>query len=188
MAEDTRAAIEDNASLTGINAGAVSVTASAESDIETNAFAGAKPDEAGGEAKTSLDAAVAVGILLKDVDAYIGTGSGLTATDNVTISANSQTNTLSTAKGEVSADSTAVGASVAVGVALDSADAELRRDITTTGGLAVLANSASTDIALADAVAAGTVVDKYAERLGKLPEDFTEQTSQLGDVQMVQPQ
>ena len=87
IGEDTRAAIEDNATISGTNAGVVSVTASAESDIETNAFAGAKPDEAGGEAKTSLDAAVSVGILMKDVDAYMGSGSGLTATDNVSVSA-----------------------------------------------------------------------------------------------------
>ena len=99
VAEDTKAAVEDNASVS--SGGAVDVSASAESEIETNAFAGAKPDEAGGAAKTSLDAAVAVGVLLKDVDAYIGSGAGLSAADNVTIAASTQTNTLSTAKGEV---------------------------------------------------------------------------------------
>ena len=98
IAEDTRAAIEDNATIAGSAAGAISVTAAAESDIETNAFAGAKPEEAGGAAKTSLDAAVSVGVLLKDVDAYMGSGAGLTATDNVSVSVSSQTNTLSTAK------------------------------------------------------------------------------------------
>ena len=181
VAEDTKAAVEDNASLS--SAGAVEVSASAESDIETNAFAGAKPDEAGGAAKTSLDASVSVGVLLKDVDAYIGSGTALTASDNVTITADTQTNTLSTAKGEVSADSTAVGASVAVGVALERAEARLARDITTSsGGVAVTASSASTDISLADAVAAGTVVDKYADKLQKTPDMLTSQTSQLGDV------
>ncbi len=181
VAEDTKAAVEDNASLS--SSGAVEVSASAETDIETNAFAGAKPDEAGGAAKTSLDASVAVGVLLKDVDAYVGSGTGLSATDNVTISATTQTNTLSTAKGEVSADSTAVGASVAVGVALETADAKLARDVTSSaGGVAVTATSASTDVSLADAVAAGTVVDKYAEKLGKTPDMLTSQTSQLGDV------
>ena len=114
-------------------AGAVEVSASAESDIETNAFAGAKPDEAGGAAKTSLDASVSVGVLLKDVDAYIGSG-GAYSVDNVTITADTQTNTLSTAKGEVSADSTAVGASVAVGVALGTPKARLARDVTTSSG------------------------------------------------------
>ena len=182
VAEDTRAAIEDNATLAGSATGTISVTASAESDIETNAFAGAKPDEAGGAAKTSLDAAVSVGVLLKDVDAYMGAGAGLTATDNVSVSASSETNTLSTAKGEVSADSTAVGASVAVGVALETIDSELKRDVTTTGAVDVLASAASTDISLADAVAAGTVVDKYADKLGKTPDMLTQSTSQLGDV------
>ena len=182
VAEDTRAAIEDNATLGGPAAGTISVTASAESDIETNAFAGAKPDEAGGAAKTSLDAAVSIGVLLKDVDAYMGAGAGLTATDNVTVSASSQSNTLSTAKGEVSADSTAVGASVAVGVALETIDSELKRDVTTTGAVDVLASASSTDISLADAVAAGTVVDKYADKLGKTPDMLTQSTSQLGDV------
>ncbi|EHI49802.1 hemolysin-type calcium-binding region [SAR116 cluster alpha proteobacterium HIMB100] len=181
VAEDTKAAVEDNASLS--SGGAIEVSASAESEIETNAFAGAKPDEAGGAAKTSLDAAVAVGVLLKDVDAYVGSGTGLSATDNVTISASTETNTLSTAKGEVSADSTAVGASVAVGVALETTEAKLSRDVTSSaGGVAVTASSASTDVSLADAVAAGTVVDKYADKLGKTPDMLTSQTSQLGDV------
>ena len=144
---------------------------------------GQKPDEAGGAAKTSLDAAVAVGVLLKDVDAYIGSGTGLSAADNVTIAASTQTNTLSTAKGEVSADSTAVGASVAVGVALETTEAKLSRDVTSSGGgVAVTASSASTDVSLADAVAAGTVVDKYADKLQKTPDMLTSQTSQLGDV------
>ena len=181
VAEDTKAAVEDNASVS--SGGAVEVSASAESEIETNAFAGAKPDEAGGAAKTSLDAAVAVGVLLKDVDAYIGSGTGLSAADNVTIAASTQTNTLSTAKGEVSADSTAVGASVAVGVALETTEAKLSRDVTSSGGgVAVTASSASTDVSLADAVAAGTVVDKYADKLQKTPDMLTSQTSQLGDV------
>ena len=181
VAEDTKAAVEDNASVS--SGGAVEVSASAESEIETNAFAGAKPDEAGGAAKTSLDAAVAVGVLLKDVDAYIGSGAGLSAADNVTIAASTQTNTLSTAKGEVSADSTAVGASVAVGVALETTEAKLSRDVTSSGGgVAVTASSASTDVSLADAVAAGTVVDKYADKLQKTPDMLTSQTSQLGDV------
>ena len=42
VAEDTKAAVEDNASLS--SGGAIEVSASAESEIETNAFAGAKPD------------------------------------------------------------------------------------------------------------------------------------------------
>ena len=49
VAEDTKAAVEDNASAS--SGGAVEVSASAESEIETNAFAGAKPDEAGGAAR-----------------------------------------------------------------------------------------------------------------------------------------
>ena len=40
VAEDTKAAVEDNASVS--SGGAVEVSASAESEIETNAFAGAK--------------------------------------------------------------------------------------------------------------------------------------------------
>ena len=66
--ETTRAAIDDNASLTGTSAG-VTVNAVSQSQMTTAAFAGAKPDEAGGAAKTSLDAAVAVGVMIKDVDA-----------------------------------------------------------------------------------------------------------------------
>ncbi len=81
-----------------------------------------------------MDAAVSVGILLKDVDAYVGTGSTINATDNITIASSAITKTISTAKGEVTASETAVGASVAVGVALENVDTRLNRDLSTTGG------------------------------------------------------
>ena len=183
VAEKTQAILANNADLIGTNIGAVSVTASAESLTETNAFAGAKPDEAGGDdAKTSLDAAVSVGVLLKEVDAYIGTGSTINATDNISIATTSVTKTISTAKGEVTASETAVGASVAVGVALENIDSRLERNLSTTGGFNLTADSDSQDIALADAVAAGAVVDKYASKIGKTKDQLTQSTNQISDV------
>ena len=183
VAEKTQAILANNANLIGTNIGTVSVTASAESLTETNAFAGAKPSEAGGDdAKTSLDAAVAVGVMLKEVDAYVGTGSTITATDNISIATTSVTKTISTAKGEVTASETAVGASVAVGVALENIDSRLERNLSTTGGFNLTADSDSQDIALADAVAAGAVVDKYASKIGKTKEQLTQSTNQISDV------
>ena len=73
----------------------------------------------------------------------------------------------STTKGEVTASETAVGATVSVGVVLEDTEASLNRSLTSTnGGLALTADSDSTDIVLADAVAAGAVLDKYTNKLG----------------------
>ena len=183
VAEKTQAVIEDNADILGSAANQISVTASAETETKTAAFAGAKPSEAGGDdAKTSLDAAVSVGVLLKDVDAYIGAGATMNATDNITLSSSSVTKTISTAKGEVTASETAVGASVAVGVALENVDSRLNRDLSTTGGFRLAATADSQDIALADAVAAGAVVEKYASKIGKTKDQLTQATNQISDV------
>ena len=183
VAEKTQAVLDNDADLLGSNTGAVSVTATAETTTKTSAFAGTKPSEAGGDdAKTSLDAAVSVGILLKDVDAYVGTGSTINATDNITIASSAITKTISTAKGEVTASETAVGASVAVGVALENVDTRLNRSLSTTGGFNLSARADSQDIALADAVAAGAVVDKYASKIGKTTDELTQSTNQIADV------
>ena len=183
VAEKTQAVLDNNADLLGGNADSISVIADAETLTKTTAFAGAKPSEAGGDdAKTSLDAAVSVGVLLKDVDAYVGTGSAITATDDITISSSATTKTISTAKGEVTASETAVGASVAVGVALENVDSRLNRNLTTTGGFTLSARADSQDIALADAVAAGAVVEKYASKIGKTKDQLTQSTNQIADV------
>ena len=182
VAEKTQSILDDNANILGSNANAVSVSASAESVIDTSSFAGAKSSDGSDDAKTSLDAAISVGILLKEVDAYVGTGSAINADDNVSIATTSLTKTISRAKGKVSATETAVGASVAVGVALENIDSRLNRDVTTTGSFKLTADSDSQDIALADAVAAGAVVDKYASTISKTKDDLLSSANNLGDV------
>ena len=74
-----------------------------------------------------------VGVLLKDVDAYIGSGAGPSAADNVTIAGCTQTNTLSTAKVR-SLLTVTVGRLLLYG--LGTTEAKLSRDVTLGGGVA----------------------------------------------------
>ena len=170
VSEDTTAIIEDNVTFAGTGrVASARVAATSTTDMSTDAFAGAKPG-AGNDpaAKTSLDAAVSVGVLLKDVDAYFGSQSTVLADGDVDVISTANTDSKSTAKGEVSASSTAVGASVAVSVVLETNEAEFNTDLTSYngGGLTVQADSDSTDIVLADATAAGAALDKYSNKLG----------------------
>ena len=171
--DKTRAELADNVTINN-TAQSLAVTSTATTKMKTNAVAGAKPGTGTDpDAKTSLDAAVAVGVLVKDVDAYIGSGASFAVSDNVTVTSVATTTSNSTAKGEVSATDTAVGASVAVGVVLEDNDAYLGRSLTSSaGGLNLRADSDSTDIVLADAVAAGTVLDEYTNKLGMSEADL----------------
>ena len=176
VSEDTTAIIEDNVSFAGTGRlASARVAATSTTDMNTDAFAGAKPG-AGNDpaAKTSLDAAVSIGVLLKDVDAYFGSQSTVLADGDVDVISTANTDSKSTAKGEVSASSTAVGASVAVSVVLETNEAELNTNLTSYngGGLTVQADSDSTDIVLADATAAGTALDKYTNKLGMSKSDL----------------
>ena len=176
VSEDTTAIIEDNVSFAGTGRlASARVAATSTTDMNTDAFAGAKPG-AGNDpaAKTSLDAAVSVGVLLKDVDAYFGSQSTVLADGDVDVISTANTDSKSTAKGEVSASSTAVGASVAVSVVLETNEAEFNSDLTSYngGGLSVQADSDSTDIVLADATAAGAALDKYTNKLGVSKSDL----------------
>ena len=170
VSEDTTAKIEDNVTFAGTGRlASARIAATSETDMTTDAFAGAKPG-AGNDpgAKTSLDAAVSVGVLLKDVDAYFGSQSTVLSNGDVEVISTANTDSKSTAKGEVSASSTAVGASVAVNVVLETNEAEFNTDLSSYngGGLTVQADSDSTDIVLADATAAGAALDKYSNKLG----------------------
>ncbi len=166
--DTTTSRIADNATITAHNAPTtnITVTASGQSNVTTSAEAGAKPDEASGStAKTSLDAAVAVAVVTKSVTAEIGSGNNLDQLNNLTIEAIGGGHARSHAFGEVEAEESAVGASVAVAVIDENVSANLNRSVLTSAGISVTARTNSTDIALADAVAAGTVVRKYADKL-----------------------
>ncbi|MGC6476026.1 MAG: leukotoxin LktA family filamentous adhesin, partial [Parvibaculales bacterium] len=166
--DTTTSRIADNATITAHTAPTtnISVTASGQSNVTTSAEAGAKPDEASGStAKTSLDAAVAVAVVTKSVTAEIGTGNNLDQLNNLIIQATGGGHARSHAFGEVEAEESAVGASVAVAVIDENVSAGLNRSVLNSAGITVTARTSSTDIALADAVAAGTVVRKYADKL-----------------------
>ena len=62
----------------------IRVAADSDSGMTTKAFAGAKPGSGNDPgAKTSLDAAVSIGVLIKDVDAYFGSDSTAQTNGNV---------------------------------------------------------------------------------------------------------
>ena len=177
--DKTIASLSDNVTINNA-AESLSVTTSATTTMKTHAEAGAKHGSGGDpKAKTSLDAAVSVGVLIKDADAYVGSGSTISVSDNITITSTVTTTSKSTAKGEVSATDTAVGASVAVGVVLEDNDAYLGRSMSSSGGaFALRADSDSSDIVLADAVAAGAALDKYTNKLGVSKSDLLGGSSQ----------
>ncbi|MGC6517441.1 MAG: hypothetical protein ACON49_05385 [Candidatus Puniceispirillaceae bacterium] len=168
--DETKAVVEDNVTFTGAGRmSGIRVAATSSTDIKTDAFAGAKPGSGNDPAaKTSLDAAVSVGVLIKDVDGYFGSDSTAQTDGNVDVISTANTVSKATAKGEVSASSTAVGASVAVGVVLETNEAVLNSDLNLAsgGGLRVQADTNATDIVLADATAAGAALDKYSNKLG----------------------
>ena len=174
--EDTAAIIRDNVSFDGTGRlASANVSATSTTTMNTDAFAGAKPGSGNDPgAKTSLDAAVSVGVLIKDVDARFGSASTVLTDGDVDVISTANTISKSTAKGEVTASSTAVGASVAVGVVLETNEAVLNTDMNLAngGGLTVRADTNATDIVLADATAAGAALDKYSNKLGMSKSDL----------------
>ena len=172
--EKTRAEINDNVTSSGTGASSVRVAATATTQMGTDSFAGAKPGSGNDpKAKTSLDAAVSVGVLIKDVDAYFGSSSTFRSNGDIDVISTAKSDSKTTAKGEVTASETAVGASVAVGVVLESNDATLNSNLQlTSGDLEIKADSDSTDIVLADATAAGAALDKYSNKLGVSKSDL----------------
>ena len=165
--DNTLAKVANGATLNGGADGPdLTVSASSSTATRTEAEAGAKPDEeSGSTAKTSLDAAVAVAIINKTVDASIGTGANLDELGNLSITATGTSDAFSRAYGEVEAEESAVGASVAVAVTHGDVTAALNRSVDESTGITVNAVADTTDVALADAVAAGTVVREYADKL-----------------------
>mgnify|MGYP000291077933 CR=1 FL=1 len=186
--EKTKAVIEDNVTFDGTGrSDSLRVAATATTTTSTKAFAGAKPGAGNDpDAKTSLDAAVAVSVVIKDVDARLGSASTILTDGDVDVVSTANTVSQSTAKGEVSASSTAVGASVAVGVVLETNEAVLNSNLNlaNNGALSVQADSNATDIVLADATAAGAALDKYSNKLGMEKSDLlgsTRASSSDGD-------
>ena len=176
IAENTKAVVEDNVTFDGSGrSDSVRVAATATTNTKTKAFAGAKPGSGNDPgAKTSLDAAVAVSVVMKNVDARLGSASTILTDGDVDVVSTANTISQSTAKGEVSASSTAVGASVAVGVVLETNEAVLNSDLNLANGgaLSVQADTNATDIVLADATAAGAALDKYSNKLGMSKDDL----------------
>ena len=176
IAENTKAVIEDNVTFDGTGrSDSVRVAATATTNTDTKAFAGAKPGSGNDPgAKTSLDAAVAVSVVVKNVDARLGSASTILTNGDVDVVSTANTISQSSAKGEVSASSTAVGASVAVGVVLETNQAVLNSNLNLAngGGLSVQADTNATDIVLADATAAGAALDKYSNKLGVSKSDL----------------
>ena len=176
IAENTKAIVEDNVTFDGAGrSDSVRVAATSTTNTKTSAFAGAKPGSGNDPgAKTSLDAAVAVSVVMKNVDARLGSASTILTDGDVDVVSTANTISQSTAKGEVSASSTAVGASVAVGVVLETNEAVLNSDLNLANGgaLSVQADTNATDIVLADATAAGAALDKYSNKLGMSKDDL----------------
>jgi filamentous hemagglutinin family protein len=170
--EVTRAEVKDGKDLSG-RIGSVTVQAASNSKMTTSAQAGTAPDEDSEGQNWALDAAVAVGVLIKRTEAELGTGAAFTSTsaNGINIKASSTTDSVTTGAGDAVGARAAVGAAVAVGVVLDNGFAKLERSVTADGPVTIDMVSASTDKVTADATASGTAVKKYADKLGVLNQD-----------------
>ena len=167
-----------------VNAGTLNIGADVQNRIKTAAVAGTDPLSGGGDAqKISIDAAVAVGLLYTDVNAYVKTGatvvtnggSTLNLSDtegeefddfvNTAVRANQRGETVTRASGFAIGISTAVGAAVAVNIAESNISAAFEGSGTIGGILKVTANTHNEDKCIGVATAMGADVQRYANKL-----------------------
>jgi filamentous hemagglutinin family protein len=131
------------------NAGAVTLDATGEHRMVTEA-------EAGSAGRISVTPVVAVSVADNTTEARLGAGSTLLTSGAVLIAARHSGDTLTTAKADAAGPKAAIGASIAITVATDTATATTDRDVTTTGGgVEFRAESSSASRAAAKASAAG---------------------------------
>jgi hypothetical protein len=116
----TRSEIENTAQVTGANN--VVLNANAEHVGTTQAEAGA----AGG---TAVSPAVALAITSNNTTAQVGSGSALTLTSNLTVTANQQGAVTTTARGDTVGNRVGVGAPVALNVTNDTVTATTKRNV-----------------------------------------------------------
>ena len=143
----TIAKIADNATWSGV-AGTVKVSATSATTALTHAENGAT------SAKTAIGIGAAVAVIHDTTNAWLGTGTTIAATGDVTIVASHTGDFETSADARAAGKGVAVGASVAVAVISQGTEARLARGITTTGGAFTLTSEstvASRTIAVATA-------------------------------------
>ncbi len=145
----TNATIIDGTSWAG-SAGAVTVSATSVDTAVTHGENGAS----GGGVSVGIGAAVEV--VQDTTAAYVGTGSQISATGAVSITASHTGTFETTTNASAAGSSVAVGASVSVGVVQENVSAQVARSIVTTGGaVSVMSTSTVTDQTLAVASSSG---------------------------------
>ena len=143
----TIAKIADNATWSGV-AGTVKVSATSATTALTHAENGAT------SAKTAIGIGAAVAVIHDTTTAWLGAGTTIAATGDVTIVASHTGDFETSADARAAGKGVAVGASVAVAVISQGTEARLARGITTTGGAFTLTSEstvASEAIAVATA-------------------------------------
>jgi hypothetical protein len=131
---DTSALIANGATLTG----GKDVTMGATGSHVVNTTA-----EGGGTAKdgTGVGGALALTVAENETEARIGTGTGLDVTGDVAVTASHHGASVTTAKGDGTGSSTAVGVALALGFVDDSAVATTARNITADGAVSFTASA-----------------------------------------------
>ncbi|MDU4960065.1 MAG: filamentous hemagglutinin N-terminal domain-containing protein [Sporomusaceae bacterium] len=140
------AEIADNAKLSG--AKDVSLAATGKHTLATEAKAGSK-------GSVSVTPVVAVTVADNQATAKIGEGDTLTITGNLTVKADNTGSTTTRAEGQADGEKAAIGAAVAVTVAVDQAEAMTARNITAGDSVSFQADNAAASAATAIASAAG---------------------------------
>ena len=127
---DTTADVQDGADISG-SAGSFTVEASGTHRTSTEARNGAK-------GSTGVGAAVAVAISESDTKAHVGTGAQMNTAGDVSVSSQ-HTNIVETkVSSEAAGDDAAIGASVGVNYIGDTNNAQIARNVHSTGGSVAL--------------------------------------------------
>ncbi|MFC1895392.1 LEPR-XLL domain-containing protein, partial [Thermodesulfobacteriota bacterium] len=115
--------------------------------------------EGGAAGGTAVTPVVAISVAQNDVTAKIDAGDALTLGGDLNITATQANDTRTIAKGDAEGVDAAVGASLGLTVAEDTVSASLLRDLTTTGGISLLAQGVAASKTDAEAGAKGAEGD-----------------------------
>jgi hypothetical protein len=149
-ANDTRAAVENGATVSSVNS--LSLDAEGNPTMNTTARSGA----AGG---TATAAAVGLAIPTGTTSAVIGTGSAIALGTPLSVQATHTTSTTTTADGKAAASNVGVGASFGFTIANEASQATVARNVNATTasiGATSTATSATTALASAQGAAPGS--------------------------------
>ena len=151
---DTDALLGNNATLSG--AGDITISAASGNAMSTTA-------EGGSAGETAVTPVVAISVSDNETVATTGTGSGVIASDTITLSAQHEGSVATVAEGSTEAGNTGVGISLALSIGTDIASATVARNLTAGGAISLSARNATSNSGKAKASVAGGDAEEAPE-------------------------